>query len=181
MVQSKYSKINLLTLKQFPDLIKNIKNAEHVETNNLYKNRKDDIKNFHILKNNDKEFLIGENVNNQKRFYLSKESIADQGLPPRLGGASISDTNYIIPNRTQVFNHPHGQDTKIFTREQIDKMSLEEFSQNEAAIMKQLKEKGIPTNRELEQSSKTKQAAKTKSSGKGHWVTIKGNHVFIEE
>ncbi len=73
------------------------------------------------------------------------------------------------------------QETKIFTREQIDKMSLEEFSQNESAIMKQLREKGIPTNRELEQSSKTKQATKTKSSGKGHWVTINGNHVFIED
>lgn len=41
-------------------------------------------------------------------------------------------------------------------------MSLEKFSQNESAIMQQLKEKGIPTNRELEQSSKTKQLTKTK-------------------
>ena len=60
-------------------------------------------------------------------------------------------------------------------------MSLKEFSQNESAIMQQLKEKGIPTNREVEQSSKTKQLTKTKTSAKGHWVTINGNHVFIED
>ena len=99
-----------------------------MRTNDLYKNRKDDIKNFHILKNNNKEFLIGENLNKENKFYLSKESIADQGLPPRLGGASISDTNFIIPDQKQAFNPPSGQDEKIFTREQIGKMSLEEFS-----------------------------------------------------
>ena len=172
---------NAELVKQFPDLIKNIKNAKYIETSSLYKNRKDDIKNFHVLKNNDKEFLIAENANGQKKFYLTKESIADQGLPPRLGGASISDTNYILPTQTQYFNHPNGYNSKIFTREEIDQMSLEEFSKNEEAIMKQLKDKGIPTNRELEKSSKSKTATKMKSSGKGHWVTINGNHVFIED
>ena len=102
-------------------------------------------------------------------------------MPPRLGGASISDTNYILPTQTQYFNHPNGYNSKIFTREEIDQMSLEEFSKNEEAIMKQLKDKGIPTNRELEKSVKSKTATKTKDSGKGHWVTINGNHVFIED
>lgn len=86
------------------------------------------------------------------------------------------------PSDTREYKeHIHGQGTKIFTREEIDQMSLEEFSKNEEAIMKQLKDKGIPTNREFEKSSKSKTATKMKSSGKGHWVTINGNHVFIED
>ena len=59
-------------------------------------------------------------------------------------------------------------------------MSNDEFLQNEKAIMKQMKEKGIPTNRELEQKRKQNSSA-TKSSSKGRWVTINGNHVFIED
>ena len=127
------------------------------------------------------KYLIRNNSNNSgKDFYQIKE-VGSNPAYSQQNRVLEPESNNIISNQKQTLNPPSVQDTKIFTREQMDKMSLEEFSQNEAAIMKQLKEKGIPTNRELEQSSKTKQAAKTKSSGKGHWVTIKGNHVFIED
>ncbi len=38
----------------------------------------------------------------------------------------------------------------IFTREELGKMSGNEFAQHEKAIMKQLKERGIPTRYKLE-------------------------------
>lgn len=167
-------------VKQFPDLIKNIQNSKISTTNDLYKIRKDDITKFHTLQNPNKEFLIGESVNVKKKFYLAKERATDQGLPPSLGGASISDTNTIIHNNSSKFNPTDGQSEQIFTREQIKNMSNDEFLQNEKAIMKQMKEKGIPTNRELEQKRKQNSSA-TKSSTKGRWVTINGNHVFIED
>lgn len=42
---------------------------------------------------------------------------------------------------------------KIYSREDIDKMTSKEYSENEAAIMAQMKAIGIPTNKELETSS----------------------------
>ena len=60
-------------------------------------------------------------------------------------------------------------------------MTSEEFLKNEKAIMKQMKEKGIPTNRELEQKRNQTKSSTAKSTGKGRWVTINGNHVFIED
>ena len=93
---------------------------------------------------------------------------------------STKSPNTIIHNNSSKFNPTNGQSEQIFTREQIKNMSNDEFLQNEKAIMKQMKEKGIPTNRELEQKRKQNSSA-TKSSSKGRWVTINGNHVFIED
>ncbi len=42
-------------------------------------------------------------------------------------------------------------------------------------------QKGIPTNRELEQKRNQTKSSTAKSTGKGRWVTINGNHVFIED
>ena len=42
---------------------------------------------------------------------------------------------------------------KIYSREDIDKMTSKEYSENESAIMAQMKAIGIPTNKELETSS----------------------------
>lgn len=69
----------------------------------------------------------------------------------------------------------------IFTREQIGKMSGDEYRKNEAAIMKQWKEKGIPTNQELEKARSKQQSKSNKTSDKGHWVTINGKHIFMED
>ncbi len=143
-----------------------------------------------------------------------------------MGGASVSDTNFIIPNNLQKFNPPFSQydidsisveeflrynpaikeesrndsmtidkqfrqepehmkpKDNLYTREQIGKMTSAEFAENEAAIMKQLKEIGIPTEYELKNvklQEKPKSNKIKKDSGKGHWVTINGNHVFIED
>ncbi len=91
--------------------------------------------------------------------------------------------NTILHNNSSKYNPLDGELEQIFTREEIKDMSTDEFLKNEKAIMKQMKEKGIPTNRELEQKrTRTKSnSTSAKSSGKGRWVTINGNHVFIEE
>lgn len=73
---------------------------------------------------------------------------------------------------------PMNLNGNIFTREQIGKMSSDEYRKNEAAIMKQWKEKGIPTNKELE-NARSKQNSKPNTSG--HWVTINSKHVFMED
>jgi len=90
---------------------------------------------------------------------------------------STRSPNLILQNNSSKVNPTDVQSEQIFTREQIKKMTTDEFLKNEKAIMQQLKEKGIPTNRELEEKRKKK----TTSSNKGRWVTINGNHVFIED
>lgn len=73
----------------------------------------------------------------------------------------------------------------FFTREDIGSMSSAEFAKNESAIMAQLKEHGIPSERDLPKESK-KSASKSNGSSKdsgsadGKWVTINGNHVLIK-
>jgi len=94
---------------------------------------------------------------------------------------STKSPNTIIHNNSSKFNPTNGQSEQIFTREQIKNMSTDEFLRNEKAIMKQMKEKGIPTNKELEQKRKQTNFSTAKSSAKGRWVTINGNHVFIED
>ncbi len=41
---------------------------------------------------------------------------------------------------------------RVYTREDIDKMTSKEFEKNEKAIMKQMKEKGVPTNAEAQKA-----------------------------
>lgn len=79
-----------------------------------------------------------------------------------------------VPDFTNVSN---SQDNRIFTREDIAGMTTDEYTKNEPAILKQWKEKGIPTKRELE-NRQSKSSVK-KNSG-GRWVTINVNHVLIE-
>ena len=78
-------------IRSFPDLERNVSKANYVESNELYKNRKDDIIYFHKLRDGQNEYLIGENKQGLKKFYLSKNNIVNQGLPPREGGASVND------------------------------------------------------------------------------------------
>ena len=70
----------------------------------------------------------------------------------------------------------------IYTREEIGKMSTDEFAKHEKAIMKQMKEKGIPTKRELEEHQrKTLNKNSSSNNTDGRWVTINGNHVLINK
>lgn len=92
---------------------------------------------------------------------------------------STKSPNIILHNNSLKVNTPNGQYEEIFTREQIENMTTEEFLKKEKAIMKQLRENGIPTNQELKE--KQTKSKPSKSSNNGRWVTINGNHVFIED
>ena len=80
---------NPASVREFPDLIKNVKNADYLETNDLYKVKKDkNIKDFHTLSDNEHEYLIARDKKNNQKFYLTIKRTADQGIPP------IEDTNF---------------------------------------------------------------------------------------
>lgn len=56
-------------------------------------------------------------------------------------------------------------------------MSTEEFTKHEKAIRTQMNKIGIPSKRELPQNTKTYSS----DPKNGKWVTINGNHVFIDK
>jgi len=79
----------------------------------------------------------------------------------------------------------------FYTREDIARMSVKEFEKHEKDILKQMKKQGIPSKKDLpkgEKSGYSKSLGNSSSSGNsgggtydGHWVTIKGNHVLIDD
>lgn len=89
---------------------------------------------------------------------------------------------------------PHGC---FYTREDIARMSAKEYEKHEKDILKQMEKQGIPSEKDLpkgEKSGYSKSSNKSPSDGKssggsssgggssdGHWVTIKGNHVLIDD
>ena len=74
------------------------------------------------------------------------------------------------------FKNPLSGRKKIFTQEEINKMSSDEFSANEQEIMAQIKTIGLPNKQDVQ-----KQGSSYTNSKDGKWVTINGNHVFIEK
>lgn len=75
---------------------------------------------------------------------------------------------------------------RIFTREEIGKMTPEEYQKNEPAIMQQMKESGISTKAQVDSKTKSStngvsKASNDSSSGDGNWVTINGNHVLLSK
>ena len=84
------------------------------------------------------------------------------------------------------FNNPELDKQMIFTREDIGNMSSAEYTKYEKAINEQLKTVGIPNKSDLPQKARTYEKLKSErsystSSQDGRWVTINGNHVFIEK
>ncbi|MCM1338715.1 MAG: hypothetical protein NC191_03490 [Muribaculaceae bacterium] len=72
---------------------------------------------------------------------------------------------------------------RIFTREDIDGMTTDEYTKNEKEIVLQMNSIGIPYKNEVPKNVKTYEKGKSYStdSKDGRWVTINGNHVFIEK
>jgi len=62
-------------------------------------------------------------------------------------------------------------------------MKTKKEKKNEKAIMKQLKERGIPTRDELEKQKSSSRGRSNSDSDEdgGHWVTINGNHVLMKD
>lgn len=182
---SQAGEIGLHNYKMIPQLPNQIKNANNIIKSNdkIRSDALDFEKIYNTYNNKNYEYLIRNNSNNTgKDFYQIKE-VGSNPAYSHQNRALESEPNTILHNNSSKVNPIEEQSEQIFTREQIKNMSTDEFLKNEKAIMKQMKEKGIPTNRELEQKrTRTKSnSASAKSSGKGRWVTINGNHVFIED
>ena len=80
---------NVELAQVFPDLINDLRKADYVETNALYKVRKDKAtEKFHILKNGENKHFIAEDKLGNKKFYLTKKYTTDQGTPSRVEGTS---------------------------------------------------------------------------------------------
>lgn len=82
------------------------------------------------------------------------------------------------------YKNPKSGNNRVFTKEDIDNMSTSEFSKYENEIMAQMNSIGIPNKNDLSANTKTREKEKSNSkssNGDGKWVTINGNHVFIEK
>ena len=81
------------------------------------------------------------------------------------------------------YKNPETGTEKIYTREDISKMSTDEYSKNEKEIMAQMNSIGIPYKNDLPSNIKTHEKEKSyaTSSSDGKWVTINGNHVLIKD
>ena len=102
---------------------------------------------------------IGENISKNikslkfKNKYELKKYIAyevEQAIKNKKAITSLSDKR-ITNTLENMPDHP----LRIYTREEIDKMTTSEFSKNEKNIFKQLKNYGIPKNIEAEERVKT--------------------------
>ncbi len=75
--------------------------------------------------------------------------------------------------------NPTGYASQVepFSRQQIGRMTSDEFAQNEDIIMEQLRNGQIRD----EAQEKSKGSSKDSGSADGKWVTINGNHVLIKD
>ncbi|MBE7709541.1 MAG: hypothetical protein E7Z93_03730 [Cyanobacteria bacterium SIG32] len=124
---------------------------------------------------------IGRKIAQETLKELKKENIGKK-KNQKIYDDSVAQKIYEKIQNNELITKPFDDwriNNHIFTREEIGKMSSEDFLKNEKLIMKQLREKGIPKNSEIKKTSSTKSTSS--QSENGHWVTINGNHVFIEK
>lgn len=81
------------------------------------------------------------------------------------------------------YKNPETGTNKIYTREDISKMSSNEYSTKEKEIIAQMNSIGIPFKKDLPSNVKTQEKSYSTSSrnADGKWVTINGNHVLIKD
>lgn len=111
----------------FPDLPKNLKNANYIETNPLYKFRRDKTtEKFHTLFDGQNRQVIAQDKFGNKKYYFTKRNTANQGTPSKTEGTSFDNipldyasaysnqnqaletkSNSIIPNNPYNFNPNH--------------------------------------------------------------------------
>ena len=108
------------------------------------------------------------------------EQLKTQGIP--------SEKQINQQNDLSGFVNEISGNSKIFTREEIKNMTTDEYLKNEKAIDYQLKTIGVPYEEDLKTKQNTsrgketnKKSSSSSNSGDGRWVTINGNHVFIDD
>ena len=117
--------------------------------------------------------------------YLQHESMIMEQLKTQ-GIPSEKDLNKNT-DFSDYFNEV-SNNSKVFTREEIQNMTTDEYLKNEKAIDYQLKTIGVPYEKDIKtkqnnssNKSGNKKSSSFSNSGNGRWVTINGNHVFIDD
>ena len=108
------------------------------------------------------------------------EQLKTQGIP--------SEKQINQKNDLSGFVNEISGNSKIFTREEIKNMTTDEYLKNEKAIDYQLKTIGVPYEKDIKtkqnnssNKSGNKKSSSSSNSGDGRWMTINGNHVFIDD
>lgn len=79
------------------------------------------------------------------------------------------------------YTNPISGINRVFTREDIDKMSIDEFTKYQQEIFAQSQSIGVPYKKSISKNTRTYTKDKNYfSPANGKWRTIDGNHVFIE-
>ena len=139
-------------------------------------------KNFENFSQKQKDDIIAakvmERMRNGKLITHPDDKRVYKGIPEKMINKYVkSREGQTTGQASNLKNSNH-----IYTRDEIGKMSTDEYLKNEKAILKQMKEKGIPAKRELEKSrQRTSGTGSQNSSTDGHWITINGNHVLIDD
>lgn len=117
---------------------------------------------------------------------------ADIMAAARQGRVVAQDTGF-QPSDYSKFVNPVTGEAKIFTRDDIGRMSQQEYADNKNAIEAQMSKIGLPKSSEVKINYSGRSSGSSGSSGRsggssgsggsegGRWVTINGNHVFIED
>ena len=142
-------------------------------------------------KNFNKSTLIDEN-GNPTGFAASvytPEQIGKMSIEEYMNNEEEILSQYekgLIKNKEEekdysMYTNPISGKKRVFTREDIDKMLVEEFTKHEKEIFAQTEEIGVPYKNNISKNTITYTKDKNYYSSKnGKWVTIDGNHVFIE-
>ncbi len=126
------------------------------------------------------------------KFYLPEQLgdiVSEKVMEKMRNGELITRPDDTRKYEDLMKGNPTGYATQVepFTRENIGSMLSDEFSKNERAIMAQLKEYGIPSEKDLPNGKKSNfhkeksKSSKDNGSSDGKWVTINGNHVLIKD
>lgn len=100
-------------------------------------------------------------------FYIQAQEDAVPGVLK--GGVS----EYASPN-LETYNNK-----KIYTMEEFENMSAEDYEQNKKEIHEQIGKIGLPTEEEVKSLKQETQKVDTDNQN-GHWITKNGHHIFIE-
>lgn len=152
-------------------LSKNLQNAEYIGVEQPQHVHKYDITQFHRLRGKNADYLVAENAKGNKYFHkvaspgiagpkpeaqsLPQDIITDNASKVNPQGRNITLKGYISNTSDQSqfagYVNPLTGDNHIYTRQEIDSMSPDEYVKNEKEIFAQLNSKiGIPHEADLQ-------------------------------
>lgn len=189
-------KENFFTKEQIEDMAA-VKIMERMKQGDLITNPNDKRSYEKLKKGNPTGYAVpvqNEPFTAEQISKMTSEEFAqnEQVIMEQLRNGQIKSEQ---PKDYSSFKNPETGTKKIYTREDIAKMSTDDYSKNEKEILAQMNSIGIPYKNDLPQGTQTHSDTKEKSSagaqsksnstsrnsGEGKWVTINGNHVLIEK